>query len=181
MLYYCRVDNHLIFIDNLYIKTYARVGVYLVGFWAAWYFSKINRELKMTQKQKVSLWILSLAILYGLLLSHFVQEGSYTFGGLFPAFGRTLWALAMAYLIIACATGNGGIIARILNADFFLPFSRISYSSYLMHPLIYLLVILSCDKPLHFDLYNGVSFQILINKSIFKIFSIHSSLFKEDL
>lgn len=139
------------------MKTFSRVGIYLIGFWAAWYLSKTNRELQMNRNVKISLWIAAISIFTSLIWVHMFQESSYVYGGLFPAFGRIIYGLIMAYVIIACISGHGGIISRVLNADIFLPFSRISYSSYLLHPLIYLLVIYSHEKSFHFGFGMGVS------------------------
>ena len=36
------------------------------------------------------------------------KEPNAVLGGLFAAFGRTLWALAVSFVIVACSSGNGG-------------------------------------------------------------------------
>jgi peptidoglycan/LPS O-acetylase OafA/YrhL len=49
---------------------------------------------------------------------------------------RITWSLSIAWIIFACHYGYGGIINRILSANFFIPITKISYCAYLIHPVI---------------------------------------------
>lgn len=100
---------------------------------------------------------------------------------LFPAFGRTLWALSVCVLIVAGSTEHRyglklikknsycntllistlqGIVSRILNAKILLPFSRMTFAAYLLNPLIVLLVTMSCENSFHLDFYTITIFTI---------------------
>lgn len=99
---------------------------------------------------------------------------------LFPAIGRTLWAVPICFMIVAGSTEykNGkprrhrlellfnyfcvspGLITRILNAKILLPFSRMTFSAYLLNPLVVLLVTMSSELSFHLDFYTIVIFTI---------------------
>lgn len=53
-----------------------------------------------------------------------------------------------------------GIVSRILNAKVLLPFSRMTFSAYLLNPLIVLLVTMSCENSFHLDFYTIVILTI---------------------
>ncbi|GFR74314.1 nose resistant to fluoxetine protein 6 [Elysia marginata] len=61
----------------------------------------------------------------------------------FESLSRPLWSLAVAWVIFACNTGRAGPIAKLLSFPPFVILSRLSYSVYLLHPLIILFVIYS--------------------------------------
>lgn len=103
-------------------------------------------------------------------VQHF-QEASHTYGALFPAFGRTLWAVALGLIIITCATGNGGAIANFLNSKAWLALSRASYSIFLINPMVYLIILFSSEKTLHLDLLSFVNIiKYLFKESALNIF-----------
>lgn len=89
-------------------------------------------------------------------VQHF-QEASHIYGAFFPAFGRTLWAIALGMMLVACATRNGGAIARFLNSKAWLPLSRVSYSTFLINPMVYLMILFSSEKALHLDIFTSVN------------------------
>lgn len=59
----------------------------------------------------------------------------------YAALFRLCWACAMAWVVIACQSGHGGLVNRILSWPAFVPLSRISYVAYLIHPgLMYIFI-----------------------------------------
>lgn len=129
----------------------------MVGYWAGWYFSKINRNFKVSQRTNIAFWVGTFTIINFMIFIQHFQEPMPIVGALYSAFGRTTWSLATTYIILACTSGYGGFVAKFLHSKFFVPLSRISYSSYLLNPLLYLVTILSCEKPFHLDLFTLVS------------------------
>ena len=155
-------------IDVLYTKPYSRVGVYLVGFWAAWYLSKIDRVLKINRMKIIAIWTLTLSITTFMVFIQILQQSSYVYGAIFPAFGRTVWSIALAMMVIACATENGGIITKILDSKIWLALSRISYSTFLLNPIVYLVVLFSCEVAMHLTVATSVNIIILQFLKYFK-------------
>ncbi|KAI0217414.1 Nose resistant to fluoxetine protein 6 [Lamellibrachia satsuma] len=54
----------------------------------------------------------------------------------YMAMHKDAFALGIGWLVFACCTGYGGFVNRFLSWNFFIPFSRLTYSLYLIHPLI---------------------------------------------
>ncbi|KXJ26852.1 Nose resistant to fluoxetine protein 6 [Exaiptasia diaphana] len=46
------------------------------------------------------------------------------------------WALSLAWVIYVCHAGFGGLVDNILSARFWIPLSRLTYSVYLVHPMV---------------------------------------------
>ena len=56
--------------------------------------------------------------------------------GAFFSLTKVTYSLSICWVIFACHYGYGGIINRFLSASAFIPMTRISYASYLVHPVI---------------------------------------------
>ncbi|KAK8770566.1 hypothetical protein V5799_012967 [Amblyomma americanum] len=76
-------------------------------------------------------------------------------GDLFGAFfDRILWSLFLAWVTLACSTGQGGVLGRFLSMKVFVPFSRLSFGVYLIHyPFIEIMLHASRERLLwsHFS------------------------------
>ncbi|KAK3701463.1 hypothetical protein QZH41_014540 [Actinostola sp. cb2023] len=69
---------------------------------------------------------------------------------IYATFSRFSWAVALAWVIYACHTGYGGehglqltvsmlplgLVDKILSARFWMPLSRLTYGTYLVHPIV---------------------------------------------
>ena len=73
---------------------------------------------------------------------------------------RSWWAFAVAYLIYACETYNGGIVKRILTFKFWFPLSRLSYSAYLIHTTVIFYFYATQEHPMHIQVSDIVNFVI---------------------
>lgn len=87
--------------------------------------------------KKYTLWFISLVTL--VIICYDTYPWSYG-----PEYGpwesvilfissRTIWSIAIAWIIWACVTSNGGIINRFLSWEPFIPLSKLTYSVYLTH------------------------------------------------
>lgn len=103
------------------------------------------------QAQKLTGWFLSLSTLFVLVYGLYKIEMSKEVAALHSALSHTLWAVGLAWVVIACATGNGGIIDDLLSASCLYPFSRVTYCVYLVHPVVIRTFVVSSDTPFHLD------------------------------
>lgn len=67
----------------------------------------------------------------------------------YSSLSHTAWAMALAWIVVACSSGNGGFVNNILAAPVIYPFSRVTYCAYLVHPIAIRFVSLSSDATLH--------------------------------
>lgn len=72
-----------------------------------------------------------------------------TIAATYSSLSHSLWAIALAWIIIACATGNGGYINDFLSAPWFYSFSRLTYCAYLVHSIVTQSFATSNDAPIH--------------------------------
>ncbi|XP_067045054.1 nose resistant to fluoxetine protein 6-like [Acropora muricata] len=127
----------------VYVKPYCRIAPYLVGLTLG-YLLQHKREFKGSKMRmylfSVTGWCVAVALavttLYGpekddrLLKRHpFTHTGDVIYG----TFGRFAWSLATAWVIFACHHGLGGFVNKILSARFWIPLSRLTYCTYLVH------------------------------------------------
>ena len=73
---------------------------------------------------------------------------------LYLASSRVIWCVCVAFIIYACQTSNGGIVNKFLSSDLWVPFSRMSYSTYLSHAVIFDYFRYVQERPLHAQLIN---------------------------
>uniref|UniRef100_A0A8C2IIH1 O-acyltransferase like n=1 Tax=Cyprinus carpio TaxID=7962 RepID=A0A8C2IIH1_CYPCA len=141
-----------------YNKPYTRYGPYLLGILAGIYMTTKKETLIKQQWQAVIGWLCSLsvmALLVGLAyvlrevppypsLTHAVYQGTH----------RTLWALALVWIILACEEGYGGFVDKILSLGLWTPLSNISFACYLIHPIIIILYNGKQETALHYTDFN---------------------------
>eukprot|EP00794_Sanderia_malayensis_P018808 gene18808-20704_t len=130
------------FSDLVYTKPYCRIIPYLVGLALGYVFHK-----QMKIKGKLS-WLLAMcgwvvAIVCGLSVTYgtwgSVKKGGHKFtmteNIIYGSFCRLSWSIAVAWVIYACQNGFASIVSSILSWRAFIPFSRLTYGAYLIHPM----------------------------------------------
>lgn len=88
------------------------------------------------------------------------KELSRTAALFYTGLGKTAWSLGIAWFIVACACGRGGIVNRVLSAKCLLPYSRMSYTAYLINPLCIMFGVMMCEAPIHLDFLTLVSIEM---------------------
>ncbi|KAL1424909.1 hypothetical protein MTO96_019771 [Rhipicephalus appendiculatus] len=54
-------------------------------------------------------------------------------------FDRILWTLVLAWITLACSTGRGGVLSKLLSWNAYVPLSKLSFGVYLIHvPFLHL-------------------------------------------
>jgi len=127
--------------DVIYKKPWCRTMPYLVGMWLAFWMRGRGSKtpLKMSRMTVLLGWII--AFLCGCLVVYgmypYNQRGPATWSNatafFYSTFHRPVWALCLAWVVVACHYGYGGPINGFLGWSAFSPLSRLTYSSYLIH------------------------------------------------
>ena len=166
----------------IYIKPWCRIGPYLIGISIAYLIYLHNNKPKIKKRFVVMGWFLALLLNAGILLAMFPAINGYPLSdavaGLYSATSRTLWSIGLAWIVYACVTGHGGIVNSLLSWKPFIPLSRLSYSAYLIHPVIIACFYGSRETTFHFSHYLMVYF-ILGNIVITYVISFGLAVFFE--
>jgi hypothetical protein len=74
-------------------------------------------------------------------------------GAIFAGVHRILWALAISWIIIACAKleSSGGVVQKFLNSPKWKPFGKLSITLLIIHPLYQISTTYSLKAPYDFD------------------------------
>ncbi|XP_043488777.1 nose resistant to fluoxetine protein 6-like [Polistes fuscatus] len=150
---------------ELYYSPLVRIGPYLVGVITAYILLKLNNKLLWKKKTIILFWILgslcNLSVLFGL----YQNRLSVLAAAIYVALGRNVWAIGIAWILIACCTNNGGIVNRILSWKVWMPLSRLTYGAFLINPILITSMNLYSETSPHFDdlpyLILGVGFVVV--------------------
>ncbi|CAH8432201.1 unnamed protein product [Schistosoma intercalatum] len=147
---------------TIYVKPYTRWSTYAIGLLCGWFLEKhINILNNVNTKTKVLIGVIGVCLssifcvstvygLYGLLsgkVGPFTTFGAATY----TAFHRPIFILGIAIVVSMCALGCGGPIRWILTLSVFRVPSRLTYTAYLVHPIVVLFIALGSQNPILLD------------------------------
>ncbi|XP_046830438.1 nose resistant to fluoxetine protein 6-like isoform X2 [Vespa crabro] len=146
------LDQQYHLLNVLYDPPWTRIGPHIVGIITGYIVIKLNKELRWKRKTIILFWILSstcnILVLFGL----WEKRISIISSAFYVALARTVWAVGLAWLVIACITNHGGIITKILSFKSWIPFSKLSYCAYLLNPIVINSIYLNRENVIHIDL-----------------------------
>ena len=124
-----------------YFPTYHHIAPYAMGTLIGYLIVRhLKKPIRLSQSTLVLGWILTpIPSIWVLLCTRSWNDHqsdgspSLTTSVVFSVLQRVLWTVGIAWVSFVCAIGQGGIVNRILSAKFFIPFSRLSYSIYMVH------------------------------------------------
>ncbi|XP_012253857.2 nose resistant to fluoxetine protein 6-like [Athalia rosae] len=135
----------------LYDPPWTRIGPYIIGVATAYILLRLNHKLDLKRRTIILGWCLgsscNLIVLFGLWERHISVISS----AFYVALSRTVWAVGLSWLLIACSTQHGGIVNKILSYRGFVPLSRLTYCAYLLNPFIINSVYLHSETSVHVD------------------------------
>lgn len=125
----------------VYIRPFTHVATYIVGILCG-YAASQHKNKHIHLVLQALLWCLSLLLVclvmfitvpwnQGMLPD---DVSNYIYAG----FHRIAWALGFCWPTYACATGRGGLLNKMFSWKFFIPLSRLTFSIYLVHVLIFI-------------------------------------------
>ncbi|XP_062409555.1 O-acyltransferase like protein [Sardina pilchardus] len=137
-----------------YNKPYTRYGPYLVGILAGIYMTTKSGPFVRHRWQAGLGWFSSLSVMMAVVgLAYSLREvppGPSLPHAIYQGVHRTLWALVVAWIILACEEGYGGFVDRILSLRVWIPLSNISFACYLIHPMLIILYNGKRETAIHY-------------------------------
>ncbi|XP_021369748.1 nose resistant to fluoxetine protein 6-like [Mizuhopecten yessoensis] len=125
----------------VYIAPWSRFGGYCVGLFLGVIFYKRPRKAFSKIIGYVG-WTIATAVALTLVYSTYSanKEGGVVWTNVqtafYEGFGRPVWSLCVAWVIFACHNDMGGYVNSILSWKALVPLSRLSFSVYLIHPVM---------------------------------------------
>ncbi|XP_029669253.1 nose resistant to fluoxetine protein 6-like [Formica exsecta] len=149
------LDEQRRLVSVFYYPPWIRIGPYIIGIITGYIIRRLNKKLLLKKKTVILCWCLSSACIIFVCLSPLVfykQNVSILYAAIYVALSRTLWAIGIAWIVIACFTEHGGIVNQLLSFKVLIPFSKLTYCVYLVHPFVIQSINLSSETPVHLQL-----------------------------
>ena len=140
-----------------YSKPYTRIAAYLVGLGAAFFYSENKEALRrighVYYKVASAAAAALMAVIVFAVAFNFDVPNSWGLGVclLYLGFARQAWALASAIITISCAVGAMPWVNAFLSLDLWVPFARLCYGAYLVHPVVIKFVAANVTNYYHFS------------------------------
>ncbi|XP_076347577.1 nose resistant to fluoxetine protein 6-like isoform X2 [Tachypleus tridentatus] len=126
-------------LSKLYYQPHHHLSTYCVGLVAGYILIR-KRHLNLSLPVQIAGWTLAacsnMISLYGVYNWSRGVGDSQTVGLLYSGLHRTLWAAGIAWILVACISGKGGIISQLLSWNGMKVLDRLTYMVYLLHPLV---------------------------------------------
>ena len=142
----------------LYNKPYTRIAPYIVGMIVGMVLHAHSFRLRLPKLATLLGWCAAIAtgmsVVYGQL--HYYQDipktidSSLTTSVFYISLNRFAWSVALAWVVIACATGKGGPVNVILSWKVWAPLGRLTYCAYLVHPILLQYYLLNLHSSFHY-------------------------------
>ncbi|XP_070168533.1 nose resistant to fluoxetine protein 6-like [Polyergus mexicanus] len=144
----------------LYYPPWIRIGPYIIGIITGYIVRRLNKKLVLRKKIVILCWCLGSACIIFVLLGFYERNVSILYAAVYVALSRTLWAIGIAWIVIACFTKHGGIVNRLLSLKVFIPFSKLTYCAYLVNPFVIQSIHFSSETSVHLELLPLISMFI---------------------
>ncbi|GAM25537.1 hypothetical protein SAMD00019534_087120 [Acytostelium subglobosum LB1] len=144
--------------QDLYQKPWYRMGPYVVGIAAA--YLHINSTVKHLYKRFWIRWTIYL-LAFGITFfftyipytNYHGKSWNMTENALFNGFAHTMFPVGVTMFMLATFYGHGGIVREFLQLPLFRYLSKLTYSAYLIHPIVIFTAQLSFYNYAHYAVY----------------------------
>ncbi|XP_047546002.1 nose resistant to fluoxetine protein 6-like [Vanessa atalanta] len=154
-----------------YIRTHMKMTPYFMGILTGYILHRIQLEnYEFSNLLKTFGWLTSIVLgtVTTFSVSLFYQdwyEYSTIEAAAYISLHKFAWSIANGWLIVACATGNGGILGKLLTWKFLVPIARLTFCAYLVNGIIELYYVGQLRHPLHITFFtvaaNAISHIVL--------------------
>ncbi|XP_052872546.1 nose resistant to fluoxetine protein 6-like [Anopheles cruzii] len=145
--------NH--YFVNVYGTTHMRATAYLFGLLTGYLVHWMHlQNVRIGRKKLAFCWIVSSvcgcsAMFFLTAFYNGLGTDHYFHNALYAALHRFGWSLSNGWLVLACVTGHGRTLKRLLCWRAFVPISRLTYCAYLMNGLVELYLSASRRTPMY--------------------------------
>ncbi|KAJ8042519.1 Nose resistant to fluoxetine protein 6 [Holothuria leucospilota] len=145
------------FQDIIYMKPYCRITPYLVGMALGYIVYKYpKKSIKLHWMVALLGWIIASGIGYTCVYSVYGNYNGHIWTKaeniVYEMFCRFAWGVFLSWVIFACHYGYGGWVNSLLGHPAWAPVSRLTYTAYLLHPLVIMLFLSFQGGPSYLSL-----------------------------
>uniref|UniRef100_F1L7Z0 Nose resistant to fluoxetine protein 6 n=1 Tax=Ascaris suum TaxID=6253 RepID=F1L7Z0_ASCSU len=139
----------------LYAAPWVRCTPYIIGVLTGYFLHKTKgKKLTIHPLVAITLWCASVAVGLACVLGLYNNiKGipiSTAAAASYDNFSRIGWALALAWVVIACQNNVAGPIKNFMELGMWAPVSRLTFCAYLMHFFVVLVFMAQTRQPIHF-------------------------------
>lgn len=146
--------------NDIYIKPYGRAAPYIVGLILGFLLFKkvrINFHWFLDFVIHIWMWIVAagccFSVVYGLYDSFNGHHLSMAENVLYYMFSRLAWGVGLALIVFVCHNGYGWVINDFLSMKIWIPLSRLTYTAYLVHPIVLTIIFGTLREPFTYSNY----------------------------
>ncbi|CAH1254591.1 Hypp1379 [Branchiostoma lanceolatum] len=154
-------------VGNSYFWTPGRMGPYIMGILLAYLLFRTNSKVPNTRATKVRMlvgWAVGITLGLVATVMPTMLRAMTPWPGFeiranigWSAVERSIFAASVCWIIYACCAGYGGIVSEFLSWKAWLPLSRLSYVTYLIHSM-HISVFYGIFESL---IYNGLAWVVI--------------------
>ncbi|CAG9831886.1 unnamed protein product [Diabrotica balteata] len=148
-----------VYMNDYYLKTETRAAPWFIGTILGYMLTrKTFRDSRISKHIVIPMWFLSLTVMLLCVLGgHSTLRGPEYHrleNAFYIALVRPSFALAVGWIIWACATNHGGFINTALSHGVFQFLNKFIYSMYLLHVTCLYMIMFSQKRPLYMTIFN---------------------------
>ncbi|GFR06706.1 NRF domain-containing protein [Trichonephila clavata] len=136
-IYYYHNREH--FEETIYTAPLSHFFSYGIGMLLGYFMAK-NPTLKFSRAHVIFGWIASLLLMVGIqFIAYAGKDGTDPhpiLAAIYAATHRTGFSIGLAWTILACTHGYGGVVGKIFSWKGFGPMSKLGYFGYLIHYIV---------------------------------------------
>uniref|UniRef100_A0A8D8CWM4 Nose resistant to fluoxetine protein 6 n=1 Tax=Culex pipiens TaxID=7175 RepID=A0A8D8CWM4_CULPI len=142
-----------------YQPTHTRMGAWLLGVILGYvFFQTKHRRIVMSRVVVIVGWTVSLIAMLAIIFGDYpfqqpdsYMEHSIAWDAMYESMNRVVWAGCLGWIVFACINGYGGPVNTVLSLSVWQPLGRLSYSIYLLHLPLQMMLAGSLRNSVHFD------------------------------
>ncbi|CAG7819331.1 unnamed protein product, partial [Allacma fusca] len=156
------------YMEDIYYKPWTRFGTYIVGIVLGYLLhsnSKNPTLFSNLPNRVVRLgWLTSTFVAVGIMFGGVYysdpdnEDAIYNslHSAVYCALHRVIWSICTAWVIFACATGNGGLLDTILSHKIFVPLARLTFGIYFSSCQVQMVYHYKQPHPFYYSKYNTI-------------------------
>ncbi|XP_012156246.1 uncharacterized protein LOC101448338 [Ceratitis capitata] len=146
-----KVANPFESFDFLYDKPWQRVGTYIMGMLAGFIIYKVKKPPPISSRTNYLLWLGSVSLLGLIIFGVWNGELSRLTTAFYVSIGHTAFGVGLIWIVLSCCWGIAPTANRILSYRGLWPLSRLTYCTYLIHPVIMLITSFRMSGIVHLN------------------------------